>query len=109
MGDWSWNMKGAAGLENRTAAAAAKSSPAAAAGVGLLCRLVERLRLQREVVTLGHEVVQLLAPLQHRRDRAVQDDLCLVQLILHLRHRVHRRRVLVRMIMKKIISHGNKE
>ena len=55
------------GLERSHSIPFATSAPAAAAGVGLLGRLVERLGLQREVVALGDEVVELLAALQHRR------------------------------------------
>ncbi len=69
--------------------------PAAAAGVGFAGRLVEGLGLHGEALALGHQVVQLLPSLQDGGYGVVEDDLGLVQLVLHLGQGIGRLRRLV--------------
>lgn len=57
--------------------------------------LIEHLRLPTQIITLRHQRIDLLSPLQHALDRLMQDNLRLVQLLLDLHDTVRLLRVLV--------------
>lgn len=66
-----------------------------AAGVRLLGGFVESFALHRQLFRLRHEVVELLAALQHLLDGVLQDNFRLVEVFLHLRERISLARVLI--------------
>ena len=70
-------------------------APTGATRVRLPGSLDESLRVEGELVALLRQVVQLLAAVEDGRDGAVEDDLGLVHLGLHLCHGVDGRGVLV--------------
>lgn len=62
-------------------------------GTGILT--IEHLTLRTQSITLGHQIINLLSPLQHTLNSLVQHDLCLIQLLLDLHDTVRLLRVLV--------------
>ena len=56
---------------------------------------IEHLALRTQPITLRHQIINLLASLQHTLDSLMQHDLRLIKLLLNLHNTICLRRVLV--------------